>query len=331
MKHVPLISVIIVNYNGKDLLKACLESIKNQTFQSLEIIVIDNSSSDGSVEFIKSAYPDVKIIPLQRNIGFGGANNAGLKEASGDYIMLLNNDTEADRECIRNLYETMEAHPEVGICASKMIVYGQGIIDSAGDGFSSNLKCYKRGEGLSSDLYAKEEYVFGACAGAALYRKKMIEEIGFFDESFFLIHEDSDLNCRAQIAGWKVLYVPNAVVHHKVRSTIGNMSDMAIYYSLRNIEYVRIKNIPLALFLRCFPEIVLSTISEFIYYGLRHKSLGVYLRSKIDVIRNLKKMLLKRKKVLALKKVDTAYLTSIMTPIWAKEFLSEKGKKLLFR
>lgn len=331
MKQPPLISVIIVNYNGKDLLEACLQSIRSQSFQNLEIIVIDNSSTDGSVEFIKSAHPDVKIISLQKNIGFGGANNEGLKEACGTYVMLLNNDTEADRECIKNLFEVMEAHPEAGICASKMIVYGQGVIDSAGDGLSSNLKCYKRGEGLSSNLYSTTEYVFGACAGAALYRKKMIEQIGFFDESFFLIHEDSDLNCRAQIAGWKVLYVPCAVVHHKVRSTIRHMSDTAIYYTLRNIEFVRIKNIPLALFLRCFPEIVLGMILEFIYYGLRHKSPGIYLRSKIDVIKNLREMLLKRKEVLALKKVDTAYLTSVMTPVWAKEFLSEKCKKLLLR
>ena len=122
----------------------------------------------------------------------------------------------------------------VGICASKLIVYGTNIIDSAGDGFSTSLKGFKRGEGENATLYNKRENVFGACAGAAIYRRKMIEEIGFLDEDFFLILEDTDLNLRAQRHEWKVLYVPEAIVFHKVGYSIGNKSDKSYYYALRN-------------------------------------------------------------------------------------------------
>jgi GT2 family glycosyltransferase len=327
----PFISVIIVNYNGRDLLKTCLESIQKQSFQNLEIIVVDNASSDGSVEYIKKSFTDMHIIPLPENLGFAGANLEGFRSAEGDYLFLLNNDTEVDSECISRLYDAMESNPDAGICASKIIVHGQEIIDSAGDGYATSLKGFKRGEGQSSRLYDREEHVFGACAGAALYRRKMLDEIGFLDEDFFLIHEDTDLNFRAQLTGWKVLFVPDAVVYHKVRSSIGQMSDTAVYYTLRNSEFVRVKNVPFMLFLRCLPEFILGTISEIIYFGFKHGKLMLYIKAKADVVRNLRSLLGKRRENLGMKKTDNRYLCSIMTPVFDREFLSEKIKKLFFR
>jgi GT2 family glycosyltransferase len=324
----PLISVIIVNFNGKDLLRDCIEALYNQSFEDLEVIVVDNASSDGSVQYLRTTYPDIKLLPLSENSGFAKANKEGLKAAHGNYIMLFNNDIEANKDCIKNLYEAMNAHPDVGICASKMIVYGQDTIDSAGDGFITSLKGYKRGEGLPSGLYNSEEYIFGACAGAALYRRKMLDEIGFLDEDFFLIHEDSDFNFRAQLSGWKTFYVPSAVVYHKVRSSIGSMSDNEVYYTLRNIEFVRIKNIPVGLFIRCLPGFIIGTVSEFLYYALKHGKLGLFLKAKKDALKKLGPMLEKRKEIMKLKKVDTGYLSSIMTPIWKEEFFSMKIKKL---
>lgn len=326
----PFISIIIVNYNGKYLLKDCLESLYSQSFKGIEIILVDNASQDGSIEYVSTAFPDVKIVPLPRNIGFAGANNEGFKQAKGRYIMLLNNDAEVDQICIERLYDVMEAHSDVGIGATKMIVYGENIIDSAGDGFASNLKGLKRGEGLSPDLFNREELVFGACAGAALYRRAMIEDIGFMDEDFFLIQEDTDLNFRAQLAGWKVMYVPSAVVYHKVRSTIGHMSDIATYYTLRNSEFVRIKNIPLAIFLRCLPEFVFGEILDIIYFALKHWRFRTYIKAKIDVFKSLRKTLKKRKDIMKrIKKVDNKYLYGIMTPVWNKKFLTSKIRKFL--
>ena len=324
------ISVILVNYNGIHLLKSCIESLYSQSFKDVEIILVDNASQDGSIEYVGTVFPDVKIVPLPRNTGFAGANNEGLKRAKGRYIMLINNDAEVDKNCIERLYAEMESHTDVGIGATRMMVYGENTIDSAGDGFSTNLKGFKRGEGLSPDLFDRGEHVFGACAGAALYRRAMIEKIGFMDEDFFLIQEDADLNFRAQLAGWKVMYVPSAVVYHKVRSTIGHMSDIAIYYTLRNSELVRIKNIPFTVFLRCLPEYAVGEILDFIYFAVKHGKFTTYIKAKLDVLKSLQKTLKKRKNIMErIRKVDNEYVYGIMTPAWNKEFLTSKIRKFL--
>jgi len=330
----PKVSLIVVNFNGLAVIQACLKAIAGQRFKDFELILLDNGSADCSLEDVKKltcsaafSHP-VKIISLVANRGFAGGNIAALKHASFDFIALLNNDAEPDKSWLGNLVRAMEAAPDVGICASKMIVFGTEVIDSAGDGFSTNLKGFKRGEGLSSSSYDEQAYVFGACAGAALYRRKMLDEIGFFDEDFFLIHEDTDLNFRAQLAGWKVLYVPTAIAYHKVRSTIGDMSDVAIYYTLRNCEFVRIKNIPFLLFLRYLPVYIFGTIADFFYFAVKHRKPGLYIKAKIDVLKKLGMMLDKRKEIMSMKKVSDGYLRSMMTPVWEREFFLKKLKKL---
>jgi len=329
------VSVIVINYNGGDLTNNCLGALETQSFKDFEIILVDNGSTDNSLEGIRNFLEKrhltqpLKIISLDVNLGFSGGNLAGIDKAEAEYIALLNNDTEPDRSWLGNLVKAMEANPDIGICASKMIVHGTDVIDSAGDGFSTLLKGFKRGEGEDKGKYNREELVFGACAGAALYRRKMLEEIGFFDKDFFLIQEDTDLNLRAQLAGWKVMFVPTAVVHHKVRSTIGHMSDDAVYYSLRNSELVRLKNIPFIIFLRCFPEFVVAEIADFLYFAVKHRKLKCYLKAKIDVILSLKSTLGKRKHVMQnIKKVGTSYLYSVMTPVWDRRFFVAKVRKL---
>lgn len=332
----PRISVIIVNYNGADYIVDCLRALAVQLVRDFEVIAVDNGSSDNSLELVRifseknsMMYP-IKIIPLDRNIGFAGGNLEGLSHATADFIALLNNDAEPDKAWLGNLLAAMEADSSIGICASKMMSSGTDKIDSAGDGFSTALRGFKRGEGKDRNIFDRQEYVFGACAGAALYRRKMIEEIGFFDEDFFLIHEDTDLNLRAQLAGWKVLYVPSAVVNHKVRSSIGHMSDIAVYYTVRNSEFVRIKNVTLALFLRCLPGFIIGAVSEFIYFALKHGRLRIYLRAKRDAIKKMRGMLNKRGGIMSMRKVDDRYLYGMMTPVLEREFLSEKIRKFLF-
>jgi GT2 family glycosyltransferase len=330
------VSVIIVNYNGQGLITACLRALEAQSFRDFEIIVVDNASLDDSLyevqTFLKESpiAPLVKVIPLGRNSGFAGGNIEGLKYANGEYICLLNNDTEADKSWLEELAKVMDDHPAVGICASKMIVHGTDMIDSAADGYARILKGYKRGEGEGSEKFGQQEYVFGACAGAALYRRRMLNEIGFFDEDFFLIYEDTDLSFRAQLYGWKVLYVPAALVHHKVNSSIGRMSDMAIYYSLRNSELVRVKNVPFEVFIRCLPEFIIGMIVEFIYFAVKHRKLGLYVRSRIDAVRLLPKMIEKRRLIMKTRRVSNDYLLRMMTPIWSRNFLRTKLKKIIY-
>jgi len=332
---VPKISLIIVNYNGRDLITNCLKGLEDQSFKNFEIIIIDNGSIDGSLNEIKkyldrsSIAPFIKLISLNENAGFAGGNLEGLKHACGEYIALLNNDAEPDGRWLEELVKAMDNDPKVGICASKLIVYGTDLIDSAGDAFSTSLKGFKRGEGEGIFLYNKMENIFGACAGAALYRRKMIEEIGFFDEEFFLIHEDTDLNFRAQLHGWKVLYVPTALVYHKVRSSIGHMSDMAVYYTLRNSEWVRIKNIPMSLILKCMPMLGLGIMTEFLYFVIKHRRLVLYFKAKYGAIKMLPMMMEKRRVNLKGMRVDSKGLRRMMTPVFGKNIFRNKLKKFL--
>ena len=331
-----VVSVIIVNYNGRGYIQRCLESMSKQRYGNFETVIVDNGSQDDSLVVIKDSLAGLgldrtaKVIESDRNLGFAGGNLNGLLHSSGEYIATLNNDAEADEAWLTSLVEVMDCNPDAGICASKILQYNSGVIDSAGDGFSKSLQGFKRGEGEPHERYNKREYVFGACAGAAMYRRTMLEEVGFFDEDFFLIHEDTDLNLRAQLRGWKILYVPEAVVYHKVRSSIGHMSDTAVYYTIRNRDYVRIKNIPAGIFLRCFPGFVMSIIAEFIYFVLKYKKLKLYIRAKKDVIRMLPEMMKKRSSILKRRQVPNDYLTGIMTPLWERGFAKSKLKKILY-
>ena len=331
-----MVSVIIVNFNGEFMILDCMNALRKQTYNNFEIVIVDNASSDNSLKAIRQCLyrtpigVPVKIIPLVTNSGFTGGNTEGLRYAEGDYIALLNNDTEPDESWLEELVTSLMGDPRVGICASKLICHNSNTVDSAGDGFSTMLKGFKIGEGKSSENFDHKKTVFGACAGAALYRRKMLEQIGFFDNDFFLIHEDTDLNFRAQLSGWKVLYIPTARVYHKVRSSIGSMSDLAVYYSLRNSELVRLKNVPFAIFIKCLPEVLLGLISEFIYFVLRHRRLKLFVKAKKDVIKMLPTILQKRRDIMKARKTNNDYLLSIMTPIFTVDFFKSKLNKLLY-
>ena len=335
MRYQSIVSVIIISYNRGSLAVDCLKSLEGQTFLAFDIIIVDNGSSDGSVALIESFLQNSRlssvttVVRLERNLGFAGGNKEGVKFAKGQYFALLNNDTETDEKWLEELVRQMDRDSRIGVCTSKLMVYNSNRIDSAGDGYTRTLKGFKHGEGEESNKFNEQKFVFGACAGAALYRKEMLEQIGFLDEDFFLIHEDTDLNFRAQLAGWKVLYVPTAMVHHKVRSSIGIMSDMAVYYTLRNNEFVRIKNVPFGVFLRCLPEFILGAISEFLYFVVKHKQLKLFVKAKKDAIKMFPRMWEKRKMIMKTKKVTDRYLLSIMTPIWQKDFFKAKLGKFL--
>jgi hypothetical protein len=328
------VSVIVITFNSSSTIKDCLASLGEQSRKDFEVILVDNNSYDNTSEVVESLQPvldfPLKTFHLDRNLGFAGGNNFALKQAAGGYIALLNPDAIAGNFWLEELIRAMDSHSEVGICASKIIDDKINVIDSAGDIYTPVFKGFKRGEGENSKRFSEQEYIFGACAGAALYRRKMIEEVGFLDEDFFLIHEDTDLNFRAQLSGWKVFYVPAAIVHHKVRSTIGPMSHAAIYYSLRNSELVRIKNIPFRVLLRCAPDVLIGALAEFVYFAIKHKQVKLYLKAKLDAFRLFPKMLRKRTVIRKNKKISNRDLLNLLTPIWRKDFILAKLKKLLY-
>ena len=318
------VSIIVVNWNGRNLLKECLDCLSLQTYLNREIIFVDNNSKDSSVSFVRDNFPDVKIVELTKNCGFTGGNLAGFAAARGDFIALVNNDTRAEETWLENLVRPMIDDEQVGICASKLIIDGTDKIDSAGDGLTSAGVGFKRGLWKAKSHYVQEEPVFGACAAAALYRRQMLQEIEFFDDNFFLNDEDTDLNFRAQLFGWRCVYVPTAVVYHKVNASIGKLSDLAVYYHTRNLEFIWIKNLPTRLMLRFAHHKVVQEFGSFCYLCLRHMKWRAFFRAKRDALKMLPDMMKKRVEIQRRKTVSDVYIREMLTPIGSKELLRQK-------
>lgn len=322
------VSIIIVNYNGEAYLEACLESVLKQNYPSFEVIVVDNNSNDSSVHLLKGYDTLVKIVFMQENAGFGGGCLAGLKLASGEYVALLNNDTKVAEDWLEKLVEPLESMSEIGSCASKMVVEETETIDAAGDSCTTTGRGIKIGEGEHIREYSYSGYVFGACAGAAIYRREMINDIGFLDEDFFLVREDTDFSFRAQLAGWKCYFVHNALVEHKVSASLGKLNEQAVYYAIRNTGFVRLKNMPAALLLKYLHHVIAEELATLFYFGLKHRKLRIYFRAKFDGIRLFPLFLKKRKIVYSKKRVSTAYIDSLLVSIFEEDFFKTKIRKL---
>jgi GT2 family glycosyltransferase len=269
----PLISVVIVNWNGKHLLGECLDSLLAQSVNGMEIILVDNGSQDGSVEYVRERYRSVRVVNLPDNLGFAGGNNAGIRIASGKYIALLNNDTKVDPAWLVNLLTEAETSPHtVGMWACKILSYDHpSIIDNVGlllypDGLG-------RGKGrLETDqgqFDQKGEAFFpSGCAG--LYRREMLNEIGLFDEEFFAYADDVDLGLRARLAGWGCVYVPGAKVYHKYSSSSSAYSPFKAFLVERNRIWVLLKYFPLEMIL-ISPFVTLMRLLIHLYGALAGK------------------------------------------------------------
>jgi GT2 family glycosyltransferase len=310
-----MISVIVLNHNGAHLLIDCLQALLDQTFKNYEVIVVDNASIDGSCKLIENNFPQVKLVRLSKNKGFTGGNIEGYKIARGKYIALLNNDTRACNTWIEKLVECMESDQSVGICSSKLIIDGTNKIDTVGDIFTTAFTGTKVGEFEDESKHSLKRYFHGGCAGAIMYRKAMLDKIGFLDEDFFLNHEDTDLNLRAWLSGWKCIFVPEAVVYHKVSATNGIMSDITVYHFSRNTEWVWIKNTPLNLMLRYLPQKFIYEMASFGYFCILQKKWRPFLKGKVDAFAKLFPMLKKRKLVQRSIKLTSAQIKKELMPI----------------
>jgi len=245
MSH-PAISVIILNLNGEKYLRDCLEALSSQTFRDFEVVVVDNGSEDGSLELLEKDFSWVRVIALDGNAGFARGNNVGFEASSSRYIATLNNDTVADSHWLAALYEAAEGDTGVGMVASKILLGREGDeLDSAGmlvypDGMTRQRG---RGERDRGQFDSTGEVLFpSACA--ALYRREMLEETGFFDEDFFSYCEDADLGLRGRLSGWKAVFAPKAVIRHLYSQTGGKYSGFKAYHVERNHFWVLIKNLP---------------------------------------------------------------------------------------
>lgn len=307
-------TIIIVNWNNKNKLIKCLESLKRQSDRRFEVIVVDNGSSDGSVDALRKHFSTIRLVALNKNYGFSKANNVGFQYVESKYFITLNNDTVVARDWFAQMVEAMDARPEAGLAASKMLLFRQPeIIDRIGDSYTLAGAGVLKGRGNRTKANNEEkiQYVFGACAGAAMYRTSMIRQIGLFDEDFFLLYEDVDLSFRAQLNGYKCIYVPQAVVYHHCSNKIGHDSSTSVYYGHRNLEWVYFQNMPISLLLLTLPLHFIYDLCALIFFFLKGHFI-VYLKAKIDATKGIKKLIRKRKIVQKEKSVSASYILKIL-------------------
>ena len=218
----PRVSVVIPNWNGIPHLPECLATLGIQSFRDFEVVLVDNSSTDDSVAWVRQHHPETRVLELDENGGFSKAVNAGIRDCQAEYVALLNNDTAVEADWLDALVRALDAHPGYDFAASKMVLYHRPeVLNAAGDVYVlARFAGKNRGIGHPAVKFEKMERVWGACAGAALYRRALFNQVGLFDEVFFLSAEDTDFNLRCLIAGKRCLYVPGAVVRHKHRATV---------------------------------------------------------------------------------------------------------------
>ena len=244
----PLVSILVLNWNGEAFLSECLDSLLAQTYPRLELIVVDNASTDRSVPLIRERYGDrVRLIVNETNLGFAAGNNVGIAASCGAYVLLINNDAAAGPGWAEALVREAETDPRVGMCASKIVTHDDPrVIDSAGLLLSRDGLGRGRGR-LQRDVGAFDtpEDAFLPSGCAALYRRAMLDEIGLFDEAFFMYCEDLDLGLRGRLAGWRCRFVPDAVVRHRYSASGGRYSLRKVFLVERNRVWVMVKSFPM--------------------------------------------------------------------------------------
>jgi GT2 family glycosyltransferase len=312
----PLFSVIIPNWNGGRFLPTCLDALACQTYPRIEVIVADNASTDGSQALLRERYPAVQLVALPRNLGFTGACNAGIAAAQGAFVALLNNDTEVDPGWAAAVVDAFARHPEAGSVASKMLLFDRrDHLHTTGDYFTVDGRAGNRGVWQRDEgQYDREEYVFSACGGSAVYRRTLLEQVGLLDDAFFFSGEDVDLGWRAQLAGWRCLYTPAAVVYHHLAATGGGVT--ASYYDGRNLIFILVKNYPAALWRR-YGLLVLRAQARLAWEALRAwrgAAARARLRGMLAGLLGIPRMWRARRQVQRTRTVSLAYLESILWP-----------------
>jgi GT2 family glycosyltransferase len=294
----PLVSVIIVNWNGNRVLNRCLTALSNQTFKDFEIILVDNGSTDGSVDKIGIDGFGIKIERLPTNQGFAAANNLGVSLAKGRWIALLNTDAFPAPTWLEYLIMATQENPEFTFFASCLIMANRpGYLDGTGDVYHCSGQAWRRGYGKPSrGVWQERDEVFGPCAAAALYLRESFLQVGGFDEDFFCYLEDVDLAFRLRLIGQRCLYIPEAVVEHVGSESHGRQSDFNLYYGYRNMVWTFFKNMPSPLIWKYLPFHLSINLIHLAWFSWRGQGRTIW-KAKRDAFRGLQSILKKRRKV----------------------------------
>lgn len=265
------VSVVIPNFNGIAFLDSVLGSLEGQTERNFEVIFVDNGSTDGSCSFVAANYPWVHLIELSENFGFCRAVNEGIRAAKAPYVLLLNNDTEVAENFVEEMLAAIKRHENAFSCAARMVQYhDRDRIDDAGNYYCALGWSFARGKGKDVHRYEKEEKIFAACGGAAIYRKKILDKIGLFDEEHFAYLEDTDIGYRARIQGYENWYAPRAIVYHVGSGTSGSRyNQFKTRYSSRNNVYLIYKNMPLLQILLNLPFLIAGFGIKLLFFAVK--------------------------------------------------------------
>lgn len=265
------VTVIIPNWNGKEYISQCLDSLKDQSVGQVPVIVVDNASEDGSRECVAEQYPWVKLISLEQNYGFCRAVNEGIRAAQTKYVILLNNDIRADRNFVRYLLLRAGKNEKLFSCQAKMLQMDHpDRIDNAGDQYCALGWAYTRGKDCPADKFSEPAKIFSACGGAVLYRREVFDQIGLFDEAHFAYLEDVDVGYRAQICGYENWYEPQAVVYHKGSAATGSRHNtFKVSHASRNNIYLIYKNMPLLQIILNLPFLAAGFLIKFLFFAIK--------------------------------------------------------------
>lgn len=265
------VTVVIPNYNGIEYLENCIISLKKQEFQDYAIIVVDNGSQDGSADIDILDDPQIRVIRLAQNFGFSRAANEGITASDTPFVLLLNNDTEVEGEFVKEMLCAIKKDETIFSVASKMVqLRDRDKIDGAGDLYCALGWGFARGKGKKTTRYSRDSEVFSACAGAAIYRKRILNEIGYFDEFHFAYLEDLDIGYRAKIMGYRNVYHKDAVVYHVGSGFSGSRyNEFKIRLSSRNNVYVIYKNMPVLQIILNLPLLLAGFAVKTIFFTMK--------------------------------------------------------------
>ena len=294
-----VLTAVVLNYNGRHLLETLLPSLEAQSLPGVNVVVVDNGSSDDSVSWLARERPGLEVVCLSENVGVTRALNVCLEAANTEFVALLNNDLEVDPDCLGELVKALRAHPAAGSAGGKLLDFERrGVIDGAGDTLTWRGNGHRRGHGEPDrGQYDEPRAIFGACGGAAVYRRSALQEVGLFDEDFYAFFEDVDWSLRAQVAGFQCRYVPTALAYHMGSATIGRgLSDFSRYHLWRNGIWLVGKGLPLSVLLRHLHQLAFGQALN-LAVAVRDGKLDIWLRSGRDALRAMPALWRKRRAV----------------------------------
>ncbi|MEV7826816.1 glycosyltransferase family 2 protein [Microbacterium enclense] len=309
------VAVVVPTWNGLEDLPACLDSLRRQS-TPIEIVVVENGSSDGTTEMLRASYADVTVLVQAVNLGFAGGVNAGIRYAlhrGHEFVALLNNDAIADPSWVEHLVSEMERDHRVGMVASKFVTIDGARLDSTGECYSVWGLPFPRGRGEERlDAFDEATELFGASGGSTLYRADMLRDVGLFDEDFFAYFEDVDLSWRAHLRGWRVRLAPSAIAYHRIGATSGRIPGFTTYQTLKNLFWVVVKNVPRRYLRTIVPRLALAYTLTF-WRAVLHGNGAVAVKGVCVATLKLPKKMRERRTIQRRRSIADATLRPLLT------------------